>query len=474
MSDVKFGTSGLRGKISDLTDTLCQAYARAFLHLMQKRDDLNKNSPLLIGYDLRPSSPQIATFVTKAARDLDITVENCGLLPTPALALAALSRQVPAIMVTGSHIPADRNGLKFYSPKGEIDKQDEQQILHHLDMSAPILDTDISLPSPSKKAIEAYKARISNILPSGALRGLTIGLYQHSCVGRDFLMQVLDSLGAKTIPFGHSDTFSALDTEALDEATINLAAHKAQEYQLDAIISTDGDGDRPLIAGSDGVYLRGDIVGLLTAQFLAADCVVTPVTSSSSVESCGWFKQIYRCRVGSPYVLAEMERARCQGFTRIVGFEANGGVLLGSHVEMSHGSILPALATRDALLPILAILGLAAGQKVSVQSLTKSLPSRFTASDRLENITQSAMTTFLDRLAVDRVVTQDFCQHFGSVTSKDQLDGVRLVLENGDIVHYRASGNAPELRCYSEASNLREAQNLVQEGLRFAQSHLSC
>ncbi len=53
----------------------------------------------------------------------------CGRVPTPALALAGLARVVPSIMVTGSHIPFDRNGIKFYTPRGEISKQDEQPIL---------------------------------------------------------------------------------------------------------------------------------------------------------------------------------------------------------------------------------------------------------------------------------------------------------------------------------------------------------
>jgi phosphomannomutase len=50
-------------------------------------------------------------------------------LPTPALALAAMTESASAIMVTGSHIPDDRNGLKFYTLAGEITKADEAGIL---------------------------------------------------------------------------------------------------------------------------------------------------------------------------------------------------------------------------------------------------------------------------------------------------------------------------------------------------------
>ena len=51
-----------------------------------------------------------------------------GPLPTPALALAAAQRGAAGLMVTGSHIPDNRNGIKFYRPDGEISKADEEAI----------------------------------------------------------------------------------------------------------------------------------------------------------------------------------------------------------------------------------------------------------------------------------------------------------------------------------------------------------
>ena len=84
---------------------------------------------LLIGHDLRPSSPGIARACHDAARSAGVSSVNAGVLPTPALAFAAETLGLPAIMVTGSHIPFDRNGMKFYRAQGEISKQDEQRIL---------------------------------------------------------------------------------------------------------------------------------------------------------------------------------------------------------------------------------------------------------------------------------------------------------------------------------------------------------
>ena len=103
----KFGTSGLRGLVVDLTPDLVTAHVQAFLRAC----DVGQG--LYVGRDQRSSSPRIAGDVIAAARAVGISVTDCGAVPTPALALAAMQAGAAAVMVTGSHIPDDRNGLKF-------------------------------------------------------------------------------------------------------------------------------------------------------------------------------------------------------------------------------------------------------------------------------------------------------------------------------------------------------------------------
>src|SRR6476619_4701097 len=117
-SSLKFGTSGLRGLAVDLIGAESLRYAAAFVHYLQGKGVIGE---VLVGWDLRASSPEIAGDVIAAIAAAGATAVACGELPTPALAFEALNRRAPAVMVTGSHIPADRNGLKFYSAGGEID-----------------------------------------------------------------------------------------------------------------------------------------------------------------------------------------------------------------------------------------------------------------------------------------------------------------------------------------------------------------
>ena len=119
----KFGTSGLRGLVTEMTPDLVGAHVQAFIRACPV------GTGLFVGRDLRPSSPAIAGMVADAARAAGLVVTNCGDVPTPALALAAMEAGAGAVMITGSHIPADRNGLKFYTPLGEITKEHEAAIL---------------------------------------------------------------------------------------------------------------------------------------------------------------------------------------------------------------------------------------------------------------------------------------------------------------------------------------------------------
>lgn len=103
---------------------------------------------------------------------------------------------------------------------------------------------------------------------------------------------------------------------------------------MDAVFSTYGDGDRPLLSDEIGIYLRGDILCLLAAQFIGIEPLAVPVSCNSAVEACDSFKQVLRTKIGFPYVIEAFAALQTQ-FSRVAGFEANGGFLLGTDIEVS-------------------------------------------------------------------------------------------------------------------------------------------
>lgn len=465
-SSLKFGTSGLRGLVTDLVGPPAQAWTAAFLRHMDQSGTTKRL--LLVGRDLRASSPAIAEDCRVAAQALGWAVADCGALPTPALALAALEHEAAAVMVTGSHIPDDRNGLKFYAPR-EITKADEDAIrtCHTEDpLRAAVRGAD-TVRDLSGEARERYRDRYLQAFGSTALTGMLVGVYQQSSVARDLLVEVLEGLGARTAALGRAAHFVPVDTEAHRPEDVAVLRDWAGDGAYTALVSTDGDADRPLVADAAGVILRGDVLGLLVARALKLTTIVTPVTSSAAMETSGIAAEVVRTRVGSPYVIDGMDRAVHGGATGVLGFEANGGCLLGSDVVLSGGT-LRALPTRDAFLPIICALLAARDAGGDLRAAADALGAGHALADRLKDIAPDASAAFLHRLDGDPVFAARFFAPVGRPAEVDRLDGLRVRLDDGAVIHYRASGNAPELRCYIEARTAERADALLRWGLAAA------
>lgn len=472
---LKFGTSGLRGLSVDLNGPASALYTYAFITHMRAIGALKPGGLVLIGRDFRESSPAIAAICAATIQASGFTAMDCGTIPTPALALMALAEAAPALMITGSHIPADRNGIKFYRPDGEIDKEDEQAITRlaaetgHMDLPR----VEAAARNGELEARRRFMERNKALLPEGALAGLRIGVYQHSTVARDLFVDLLRHFGAEVMPLGRSDHFIPVDTEAVSPETLALLKQWAGAHRLDAIVSADGDGDRPLLADEAGVPLRGDLLGLITAQFLKTDVVVTPVTSNSGIEAAGSYRTI-RTRVGSPFVIAGMAEAVRAGHERVMGFEANGGLLTASRFAIGNALIEP-LPTRDCFLPTFAVLQAAALAGKSLKALAEDYHLPFADADRLEHFPLEVSAALMAHLRRSATNLSSFLAPVGTVGATSDIDGLRVTLGNGRIIHFRPSGNAPEMRCYVEAESLEAARVLLSQGLglirNFQQNH---
>lgn len=462
---MKFGSSGIRGLASELVGRPSGLYTEAFARRLRATGF--EQGKVFVGRDLRDSSPAIAEDCMAALAASGFQPVDCGPIPTPALAFYAHRHGAAALMVTGSHIPADRNGIKFYGPKGEIDKADEAAITAYV---AELSDGYPWPPARSERqacheqAIAAFRDRVEAILPAGALSGMRLGVYQHSTVAAELLIEVLRSFGADVIPVGKSEIFVPVDTEAVGPETIAKMKGWVRDFEFDAVLSADADADRPLVIDENGDLFRGDLIGLATALFLKADIVVTPVTSNSGISDAFGF-EVRRTKVGSPFVIAGMEAAR-QASGIVVGFEANGGVLLGSDCFLN-GKTLSALPTRDSFLPILAVLGTVASTGKSLSSLRETWNLPVCASERLENFPVEASRGLMRKLA-DRDALRQFLAPFGSVADVDETDGLRARMTSGEIIHLRPSGNAPEFRCYAEAASQDRAAEIVAMALERA------
>src|SRR5215475_15103272 len=434
-----FGTSGLRGLVKDLTDLEAYINVKAALRYLLSIGDILAGSTVVIGGDLRPSTDRIMRACAQAIVDSGCQVENAGKIPTPALVAHAISTGRAGVMVTGSHIPFDRNGIKINKSIGEILKSDEAGIMLEIERvrfeeysrtaatsafdASGMLKRLSNLPPVDRAAEEAYVRRYLTCFNRG-LSGLRVLVYQHSAVGRDILTRILRELGAEVVTAGRSDAFVPIDTENITDDQLDLLEEfaivaEANGRPLHTIVSTDGDSDRPLVTavlpgaelrpGSRRVrFLPGDLLGIVVAEYLRADAAAVPISANDAVERRMGERGVIleKTKIGSPYVISAIDDSRRVGTrARIVGWEANGGFLTGSDIALTAGTLM-ALPTRDSTLPILANLFAAAEQRIGLTALWSRLPARFGCAGLLDNVPVDVSQAILAHLIPPGDVTE--------------------------------------------------------------------
>ncbi|MBF0494577.1 MAG: hypothetical protein HQL28_05550 [Candidatus Omnitrophica bacterium] len=393
---LSFGTSGLRDTVENMTDMECYINARGFIAFLFAAGEFKKGSTVAVAGDLRPSTARIKNAVSAAIRDMGGAVDDQGFVPSPVLAFYAMGKKIPSVMVTGSHIPADRNGIKFTKVSGEVLKSDEQAILAAVLSErkkvyaefvggASLFDENGKFKVQSSKfkvqsssvSSETYIRRYTNAF-TGAVTpgGKPIFLYQHSAVGRDIAKEIFESVGInvyapdekidisyvdeegitrkETVPL-RSDEFVPVDTESVSNKTLAVFKSVMNREKINIGVTLDGDSDRPLLVyrvfekekpTEELAYVTGDILGLLTVIGLEemgakASFVAIPVSANDAVAKVLGEKgiEVKLTKIGSPYVIAAMNGfivgASAKGDTlgNVFAWESNGGFLVGNDIE---------------------------------------------------------------------------------------------------------------------------------------------
>ncbi|MEY0064671.1 hypothetical protein AB7W70_14785 [Providencia rettgeri] len=123
----------------------------------------------------------------------------------------------------------------------------------------------------------------------------------------------------------------------------------------------------------------------------------------------------------------------------------------------------------SAVLPFLMLLS--AAKEKGIAELVNSLPQRITYSDRIQNFATEKSKGIIEK-AIEN--PKHLLQRLGfgdeQLLDLNTIDGLRMTLSNGNIIHLRPSGNAPELRCYAESNDHQTAQSIVQLSLKNIQT----
>ena len=525
-SALNFGTSGIRSLITNMTDMECYINTRGFIKYLIEIKEIRVGSKIAIGGDLRNSTPRIMSAIHKAILDENCQTVYCGFVPTPTLSYYAWNRKLPAIMITGSHIPDDRNGIKFIKSFEEVLKSDEKDILRNVEIARTEeyekneteslfnmngkFKNPIELPSVSEEevALKEFQDRYTCLFPSDILKNKKILIYEQSAVGRDLLKNILTSLGAEVIGVERSNIFIPIDTEKIPEYVSELFKKLANEYNPFAIVSTDGDSDRPILVDENGSFLPGDLLGLLVSLYLKPDFVSIPVSSNDAAISTlnNLNVELVLTKIGSPYCIEAMNTKLSENSnSKVVSWERNGGYLLGNDWTINN-HLIKSLPTRDSILPILISLIFSIEENMSLSNLIDTkLPHRVIVSDAVDDKTYGCekYTSELGKIIINnfsiknsniqqidfkdtieiipkQLITEDIQNEaktiksnlesyftpalgYQQIKSINYIDGVRICFSNNDVVHLRPSSNASEFRLYVTSDTEEQAHKILTD-----------
>lgn len=436
-----FGTSGIRGPADTLfTSQFCFDIGRTFIQFLK---DHNSLGPIAIGMDPRESSPRIKKDLLAGLATADIALFDEGVTPIPSINwLIKSTPVVGAIMITGSHIAPELNGLKFYAHDEEVSEEDQHQIenIYTKIRGGKIVEINKHVEMENKAArlyADMLFGLISNKLPQWRV-ALDCANGAQSVV----IPQLLTRLGLRVIEVNCDiqQDFIARDTDTDDKAQLELLKSTVVEQNCDFGVAFDGDGDRMVFVDETGQFVQGEYTCSLITKESPGDTVVTTISASQVVDKLG--KKVIRTKVGSPYVVGAMKKADV-----LFGFEPNGGAV---SAEIMY--------TRDGGGALMKIFNIFSSFNGTFSELIGTLPK-----------------FYMDRTKVDYKwelqgeILSKAKEEFKGVKVED-VDGLKIWLDDSTWILFRSSQNAPEFRVFAESKSATTSKELLDKGIAFVEN----
>lgn len=433
-----FGTTGIRGSAKTLfTREFCQKIGVVFGSWLKSK---NKQGYLAVAMDPRESSPFIKQHVIQGLASQGWEILDEGVIPTPALNyfIKESGDVAGGLMITGSHITADLNGIKFFINGEEITKIHEVEI-ENLFAKSSTFDSKYSITPIVKfdlTAREMYLKMLETLAESSYPKW-TIVVDTANGTQSEIIFELLNNLKIKYLKTGDCDIQSPVFIPRDTEVSTSFAELSRQVLlnKADLGIGFDVDGDRIIFIDNQGRYLPGDYSCTLIAQHELSKSIVTPINTSDVVNHLD--QKIYRTKVGSTHVVEKMKEV---GAT--YGFESNGG---GISSSIFYG--------RDGGSTLIKLLNILKASSKTLAELYDSLPKYFLFKDKLDC-----------PFAKYDLIYQNIRQKYAELPIND-LDGLKIDLGNKEWILYRGSGNAPEFRVFVQSPDEKRSLKLGQEGL---------
>ena len=349
---VAIATEG--GKPVDLTEEATRAIGGAFAAWLRNRLG-NAAKRVSIGRDSRLSGEQLSAWLAEGLRAAGMDVTDFGLCTTPAMFMSTVLKGWEfdgAVMITASHLPFERNGFKFFTSGGGLEKQDIAEILSCAGTGA--FPQDAAGAFARADFLPAYAAMLRQKIQAATglerpLCGLKILVDAGNGAGGFFADSVLAPLGADTAgsrfltPDGRFPNHAPNpeNAAAMDSIRAAVLANKA-----DFGILFDTDVDRAGAVLADGSELnRNRLIAILSAILLREHPGTTIVTDSITSTGLAAFIAAHggihrRFRRGYRNVINEAQRLCAAGQDAQLAIETSGHGALQENYFLDDGAYL--------------------------------------------------------------------------------------------------------------------------------------
>ncbi len=461
--EIKFGTDGWRGVISDnFTFKNVALVAQAISEWIKKDFKVkgNKKNRVVVGYDARFLSPEYAEKVScvLAANGIEVYLSQT-MVPTPALSYGVVDlKGVAGIMITASHNPAKFNGIKIKTFQGggasnditnKVEGYLEKRVVKILDFdqakkekSIVMYDLNVAYLKFMKNYVDLKKIRKSKFkvvqdVMYGSGGGILANVLKGSKVELEYMHNEINPSFGGVKP----EPIAAYLPEILKKL-------KKEDYDLGLVL--DGDADRIAAVASGGEFISPQkILGLLILHLVRnRGCkggVVKTTCGSELIDNIAkkLDLKLYETPVGFKYISDLMVSEEI-----IAGGEEAGGMGVQGYIP-----------ERDGNLAGLLLLEMMVCQQKNIKQILVEMEKEFgryyyeradleLGEGQFDLKKTAAVKTLLGKKVVE---VKDF-------------DGVKLICEDRSWLMLRPSGTEPLVRAYSEAKSLKKAKELIECG----------
>ena len=353
-TDVRGTALDIKGGKVNLTLTAVRDIAAAFGVFLKSRNP--KASVIAVGGDSRLSTPDIRDTVAKTLAGEGYDVLDCGLCSTPSMFMITKlgdKKADASVMVTASHHPSDKNGLKFFLPSGGLCGGEISEILR-------LANAGEKIENAGSGKIEKYdfmdvycaflRDKVKTAVGSDKpLEGMKIVVDAGNGAGAFYVDRILKPLGADTtgsrflepdgsFPNHIPNPENPVAMEFIREATVSSGA--------DLGVIFDTDVDRAAVVDKTGKEInRNALIALISAIILKEQKGATIVTDSVTSDGLKAFIEAHggvhhRFRRGYKNVIDEAVRLCGEGVNAPVAIETSGHAALKENYFLDDGAYL--------------------------------------------------------------------------------------------------------------------------------------